>query len=82
MTLASLTRINSTIESVHNTRAARMVSVIRDAVQESALPMRIDVKRVPVSGDLNFCRIMITGDCFNIGGRKIINDAIKTAKGV
>lgn len=79
--MESLTRIKTKIEHIHNNKAANAIAIIRDAVQESSLPIRLDIKRVPVSGDLSFCHIVINGDCFNIGGRKIVNDAIKAAKG-
>jgi hypothetical protein len=79
MKMESLTRVDIKFEC-HNKTAPSVVAGIANAVSTSGLPMRVDVKRVPIGGDLNNCRIIVKGEAFNFAGVKLVREAVKQGK--
>lgn len=67
-------------KEVHNNKALELIDAIKDAIKKSGLPMRVIVRRVPVSRDLNFCNIVVTGDAFNFEGVATIRKAMNISK--
>ena len=74
-----LTRVDIKIDC-HNSKASEIITLIKAAIAKSGLPMTVEVKRVPISRDLNRSNVIVKGNAFNFTGVKILRDAAKEAR--